>query len=62
MNRACVSLDPALIDLGREAPWGFARLVFTASVSFPEHESVAKHPAPQRFRHPLIDIQISARR
>ena len=27
--------DPALIDLGLEALWDFARLVFTASLSFP---------------------------
>ena len=27
--------DPALIDLGLEALWDFARLVLTASQSFP---------------------------
>jgi hypothetical protein len=31
-----VSPDPALIDLGLEALWDFGRLVFTASLSFPQ--------------------------
>ena len=35
--------DPALLHLGLEALWDFARLVLTARQSFPGHENVAKH-------------------
>ena len=63
--------DPALLHLGLEALWDFARLVFTGSLLSPGHENVAKHRDRRghleaigrhgRFQHALINIQIDAR-